>query len=130
MSAPRFDGGRGGDMSLLDYFAAHAPVQVPDWFRHPDAFPVPPMLGCLEACEADENCARLTPLQRAVLETWLDGERVEYLPPDLAAIGQAIDERYLKNALDVEQARTANAAARWFAWRWHYAATMLKAREA
>jgi hypothetical protein len=110
-------------MSLRDYFAARAPAAIPKWFVHrkpPRDFPELPRWFEFFDGEADRKSARL----------WLDGgdfdlaEQVTDPDRGRAFAGQVVASREGYAAW-----KAADVAERYFQWRWHYAAAMLRTRE-
>ncbi len=122
------DGGRGSDMSLRDYFAAHAPVDVPEWFKHSDETTVPARISDLDALNADREYIGLPEMDQHAVQGLLDGGFLIRPNSTLESIAlraqQVIDSRQRERIAALET----NCAARWFAWRWHYASTMIKTR--
>lgn len=93
-----------------DYFAAHAPTDIPAWFRteHPPApiFPKP--------ADLSEKHRR----QWEGLGEWLEPHEVD---PEVIVFRDLYHEALkAKDAYDA-----ACAAATFFAWRWHYADQMI-----
>lgn len=110
-------------MTLRDYFAANAPAEVPDWFEHrkpPRDFPEMPRWFEVFGDEKDKRVAR----------DWLDD-------PCFDLADHVSDpERGRRFAGEVTASREGYAAwslrdkaERYFQWRWHYAAAMLRTRE-
>lgn len=115
---------------LRDQFAMHAPVKAPSWFRHKAPFEVPPIVDFREALRRVEEAEGLDLLEvRNSIINWSIEPTFAMDDPDLNRIGEAafdiVDESKRKRAAAME----ANEAATWFAWRWHYATTMMRMRE-
>lgn len=116
--------------TLRDQFAMHAPVKAPSWFRHKAPFEVPPIVDFREALRRVEEAEGLDLLEvRNSIINWSIEPTFAMDDPDLNRIGEAafdiVDESKRKRAAAME----ANEAATWFAWRWHYATTMMRMRE-
>jgi hypothetical protein len=102
-------------LTMRDYFAANAPAEIPDWFRHeepPRDYPPQPDWRDIKDREQAEIAAN-----------WLSDGCYD-LPESLrwfaAAVKQHRDSR--------EQWGRENAAERFFQWRWHYADMMIASR--
>lgn len=101
-------------MSQRDYFAAHAPESVPDWFKHkPVEHEVPPM----------PKAEDVDPVHRKEVSDWLD-DPVFDLSEELGWFADKVKAH--EDAKDA--ARAANRAARYIQWRWHYADLMIAER--
>lgn len=118
-----------GGMTLRDYFAAHAPVKAPSWFHHKAPFEVPPLLSFKDALLLVPGAAELPIERRNSIINWSSDPIYEMEDTTLQAMGRAafilLDESRDKRLAVME----ANDAATWFAWRWHYATTMLRVRD-
>lgn len=103
-------------MMLRDYFAAHAPAEVPEWFQHvPPARDYTPMPKWMDWPEEHHRALR----------AWLSDGCYD-LPDELSAFQeQARQHREDKRFWDAR-----NQAARFIQWRWRYAEMMLEARKA
>jgi hypothetical protein len=101
------------EMGLLDRLAAHAPVEIPDWFEHeepPKGFPgMPSVAGLSGQDRVDAEC---------YLEDACD------LPDHLKWFGEQVRAHLAGR----RQWKLENEARRYFEWRWHYAEMMLKTR--
>ncbi|CAB3784613.1 hypothetical protein [Pararobbsia alpina] len=103
--------------TLRDYFAVRAPAEIPDWFKHAPAtsrpvIPVPHASLTSEQYKEWDG-----------LDEWLELSDVSNEVREFhAKYKAAIDAAY---AWDRDQ-----EIARYFAWRWRYADSMLKARQA
>jgi hypothetical protein len=99
-------------MNLRQYYAAHAPAEIPDWFEFTPATPRPAM---------PDKFTELTDEQRNQLEglgDWLEETQV-----DLEVVEFA---RRLQKAREETKAwHLAKESGRYIAWRWHYADMML-----
>jgi hypothetical protein len=118
-------------MTLLDYFAARAPLEIPAWFR-PSLPSVRDQTAHLRKAIIDEVVQ--LPRLRDAIQSWRKAPCY-----DLKDAGESREEKawlakYQGAFEDYEEAcaaqRVSNDQARYFAWRWHYAAEMLKARSA
>lgn len=96
----------------IEYFAAHAPVEVPSWFKenNPVKIPDPPSVN-------DSRIA--TEKDRSYIRMWLDNDPCE-LPNHLSWFA---DEYREYNKLRAEAQRK-HEEHRFFSWRWYYAAIM------
>lgn len=94
-----------------DYFAAHAPADIPAWFQF-DTGPKPvlPHPGALSGKHA----------KQWGVDGWLDESDVD---PEVLAFR----ERYHAAFKATDQYEAGHAQARFIAWRWHYADMMLAA---
>lgn len=134
MSTERNDGGpafphAGHDndgMSQRDYFAARAPTEIPHWFAH-DETPLPWILPVHTALELQPGFAELSPEGKATLSEWVRDGSWD-LDDLLAPIGEAANKAISESRKNREQAEEEREAARYFAWRWHYADAMLRWR--
>lgn len=98
-------------MCMRDYFAAHAPDQIPEWFTGPKSpIVIPPMPSTDSLSEADAKTAR----------GWLHGD-IEDLPDHLLFYGEAVVAR----GVAIEQKKADENVRRYFAWRWYYAGMMI-----
>lgn len=117
-------------LTLRDVFAAHAPADLPDWFRIPDAATVPDALDVDVALADEEGWSALTERQRARLLDWVRDPSVALLDKASRQIGQRvlalIDQREQERAQAIQN----NLMERYFAWRWFYADQMLFWRSA
>jgi hypothetical protein len=101
--------------TLRDYFAARAPVDVPDWFEHispPKEFPKAPRWDEVPTEEGQE-----------MVKAWLDDACD--LPPYL----QWFEEQHRENREGQKQWEKDDKAQRFFAWRWYYGEMMVKTRQ-
>ena len=117
------------DMLVRDYFAAHAPTEVPDWFKHPDQAEVPELLSNAAALQQVPELAECSQEDKRRLREWMLDPHYDIEQP-LMAIGARAFQLKDEVRIEREAAIAFNRAARWFAWRWHYADVMLKARPA
>ncbi len=118
-------------MTLGDYFAANAPAEIPNWYQ-PTLPTVDEQTRHLRASVID------TPFQVERLRRGVQDWRKDPCF-DLEGLGETEGERkFLKayeEAFNVYSeacavARSKNEQARYFAWRWHYANSMLAVRPA
>lgn len=123
-------GGKGPEcngMLLMDYFAAHAPTEIPSWFQHPDEFPVPKPMSPRDAVASLANAELLSEADKGLICASVDDAMIllsDRLAPYAGAAEKAVEESWKA----IENARRANEGARYFAWRWHYALTMIRTR--
>lgn len=97
--------------STRDYFAAHAPDQIPVWFVHKEPKrEYPPMPDYLKLDETHQQTA---------LSWQRDG--CFDLPEEIAWFGEKVTA-HRKGKADWEDA---NYAARYFQWRFYYADMMI-----
>lgn len=130
--------------TLRDYFAARAPAEIPNWFMWHGQMPVPavpqvpsviqalrtaPGFSVLEDIEATED--REEQIGEAYICVDTGGEP----RPELAEIVKFARDMIASAEQAAASARAAarqieaeNEAMRYFAWRWHYANQMLRAR--
>lgn len=104
-------------LSTREYYAAHAPLEIPEWFDwHEPAAPI----------QADT-----TPLDieaRSILNGWKNKincgfvASIEELPTELQSYGAA----HLEYLEAIRAHSRECPAGRYFAWRWHYADMMLE----
>lgn len=118
------------DATLRDFFAAQAPASVPDWFQHPDQFPELPELTLDEALAPRWTVAEFSGMERELLlaAMHLEPPQRVHLPEKWEAAHAQVKLKNGPRRQEIQRVREANAAARWFAWRWHYALTMLRMR--
>lgn len=113
---------------LRDQFAMHAPETPPSWFHHKAPFEVPPPMNYRDALLQIEGVDKLDLEVRNSIIKWSNDPCYDMDDPDLNRIGQAafdlLEAHTKKRAAVIE----ANEAATWFAWRWHYATTMMRVR--
>lgn len=102
-------------MTLRDYFAAHAPDKIPDWFK-------------------GEYAADM-PIEPVVPSSWSAAQSAEFSDLKegmlLAAVSPEVADFYGTWKLAHEQRaawRDRQRARKYFSWRWHYADMMLKER--
>lgn len=125
--------------SMRDFLASNAPSEVPDWFKctgllELPALPkIPTLMQALESSPGFDSIKGKAEAVDEVLDYLHEGVEPERQPlKDIVAfardmIGAARDafkaaEQHRRQVMDE------NAARRFFAWRWHYADQMLKAR--
>lgn len=105
-----------GGITVRDWFAAHAPTEIPRWFQYQPSTPRP---------ELPDKYKELDDKQRRELEAG-DGWPEE---------GEASDEVVaFANRMRVaheaqERWERKRDADRFIAWRWHYADLMIRGRE-
>jgi hypothetical protein len=102
------------EASLRDYFAAHAPAEIPEWFRHTSPNQTfPPMPDYLELDECHRKVA-------------LDWQRDPCfdLPEELSWYGKKVEAHRAGRS----EWNDADHRARYAQWRYAYADTMLEAR--
>ncbi|KWC56541.1 hypothetical protein [Burkholderia ubonensis] len=104
-------------MTLRDFFAAKAPGEIPVWFKYVPVVPRPEVPVPREILPADQ-CKEFEGLGE-----WLDEEDVS---PEV----NEFHERYVLAHRAAEAWDAEQVVARYFAWRWHYADMMLRARGA
>lgn len=114
-------------MLLLDYFAARAPEQIPEWFRPEDAVSVPLPLGRLDALDMQPGYQALPEADRTALERYMQ-DAYDEPREEIADFGTAAYAAVAKRREEIKAAIQANEAARYFAWRWHYALNMIRTR--
>lgn len=118
-------------LSVRDWFATHAPTDVPPWFRLENAPQVPRLIGAEDALKIAPGYDTLTKDDRRKVLDWLCDpcwEVDDEVSPEVASIAHC--------AMDsINAARAAHDAAiveievmRLIAWRWHYADLMIRAR--
>lgn len=125
--------------SMRDYLASNAPSEVPDWFKCTGLLELPALPKIPEFIQALKSSPGFDSIKdngEAVAEA-LDflhaGLEPESQPlKDIVAfardmIGAALDAHKAAEQ-HRRQVMGENAARRYFAWRWHYADQMLKAR--
>jgi hypothetical protein len=121
--------GRTDGMTLRDWFATHAPTDIPAWFSAGPYQPIPKVPGSHDALKAQAGWLQLTHADQNTLRTWM-ADAVFELSDGLAVIGwgamKMIDEA-MASAVKIQ---LQNEAQRYIAWRWAYADLMLKGREA
>ncbi|MGF6633562.1 hypothetical protein [Paraburkholderia sp. MM6662-R1] len=104
-------------MTLRDYFAVRAPADIPEWFKYVPATPRPAVSIPHES---------LTPEQYKEwdgLGDWLDES-------DASPEVNAFDEKYESERAALEAWDAEQRVARYYAWRWAYADSMLRSRGA
>jgi hypothetical protein len=113
-------------MSLRDYFAAHAPTEIPAWFVYgDDRPPIPHILDIGSALALQPGLADLFDFEQENLRQWLyDGSWD--LEPKLEAIGHAASKAIAESREARRAAEEQREADRYFAWRWHYADNMIR----
>ena len=116
--------------TMMDFFAAHAPGQVPEWFTV-DSEPKPQQLTIPDAVAALPAFAELSPEGQGNVLSWLrdgcwdlEGKEAEVANEAAAAIDASVDK-----VAEWESRANLRAAERFFAWRWFYAHQMLLTRE-
>lgn len=121
------EGGRHSTMSLLEFFAAHAPDNIPAWFKLADPPQVPPVLDIDQALAQTHGYSELSDADKETVHVWMR-DPIFDLDEKLAPIGRAADGlRQMSSAIHQEAANNAKATL-YFAWRWHYAMCMLNAK--
>lgn len=111
-------------MSLLDFFAAHAPAEIPKWFGVNKA-PLRKIPDHHSALCSQPGFDDLSEQDKYTLQAWLSGGSKLPLPNRLCAIGTGA-HRYITEArADLEREVSNREAERYFAWRWFYAASMV-----
>jgi hypothetical protein len=101
-------------MRLRDYFAAHAPLEVPEWFRHVEPkknFP------------PDADVEDLDETHRKLARDWRHDPCFD-LPEEIAWWGEKVKAHRAARSEWFE----ADVRARFIQWRWAYADAMLAAR--
>lgn len=100
-------------MTRRDYFAAHAPIEIPTWFEHPE----PP-----KNIPPKPDFAALDPAHQSIVRDWQEDPCFD-LPEELTWYAEKWTA-YQKARADWNDE---NDAARFFHWRWYYADRMLVA---
>jgi hypothetical protein len=103
-------------LTLLDYFAARAPIDIPDWFKHREPeYTVPPRPNYMALATKEHQ------------DIALDWQRDPCfdLPEELAWFGEMM--KTYRNA--IAERDELNRVARFFQWRWYYANAMIAERE-
>jgi hypothetical protein len=115
-------------MTLRDWFATHAPTEIPKWFQWAGQ-PVPdvPIAGL--ALQQVNGFDSLSYSQKQTLRAWVRDPAFA-LEDDIADIGDAAAEIRRQAELTRERILRENDAGRYYAWRWAYADAMLNARKA
>lgn len=103
--------------TLRDYFAAHAPSEIPSWFDEykeikAPSKPTPP--------------PHATPEQRRTAAFWI-GDPCYDLEGD--PILEQFQRDYAAWVKKVHEVSRLNKSARYIAWRWYFADQMLSARQ-
>lgn len=115
---PHPDGYEG--MSLREYFAAHAPTEIPAWFHYtkpPKDFPKHPSLDEISTDENDPH--------RREVDSWLQ-DPIYDLPEELQWFANKVKAHYDGKECWEQAAQRA----RYFQWRWAYADAMIEFGEA
>lgn len=123
-------GGKGPEcngMLLMDYFAAHAPQEIPHWFQHPASFEIPDPLSREAALEMQPGYADLPGASMQAIEHYMN-DKFARPSDELCLIAEAAFAAISKRRREIEAAVNAIDAERYFAWRWHYALTMMRTR--
>jgi hypothetical protein len=115
---------------LREYFAAHAPAEIPKWFPWPSDVPLPDDKEAIEFAREDPRWTALAMADRRrvvrVLEGGGAGEK-----PGSETINAIADEALAKYR-EYDRHRTAAAneriRVRYIRWRWTYADMMLAGR--
>ncbi len=118
-------------MNLRDWFATHAPTEIPNWFKHEPANPRARVLSCEEAVRfaPDFSARTLDEINQA--EDWLRDPFSDPIgrPELVRACWDAM--RAIANSRNLfESGARQTEAERYIAWRWHYADLMLQRRVA
>lgn len=103
-------------MSLRDYFAAHAPTDIPDWFKHREPVKYYPDCPHWSTLPNEDH--------REIARSWIDDPCYD-LPDELRWFQEKF-EAYQDAAIAW---REQDALERYIQWRWHYADAMLEARK-
>lgn len=104
------------DITRLDYFAAHAPAEIPHWFApEPDPY-TGPAAPVIPSDASDED--------RLMLESWMKDPCFD-LPEQFEWFEKAWEEH--REA--VRRHNEFQVVDRYLAWRWAYAEMMLGMRE-
>lgn len=103
-------------ISARDYFASRAPAEIPDWFQ------IEP-LSAAPHLPSDEH---LTNGQRFECEDLRNGIKEE---EDVTIEALTYHREYVAAEAELHQWQMEHDAARYFAWRWHYADMMLEGRK-
>lgn len=116
-------------MTIRDYFAAHAPTEIPSWFEV-DGLPEPPRPVPTLTSIMEEAAARgvvLSERDLRELAEWTNDGSWD-LPDHLVAVGDAVLARMRKDKDERERIQRENKAAAYFMWRLHYADRMISYR--
>lgn len=122
-----------GALSLLDYFAAHAP-DVPEWFSDPVRAPYPPTWpvasdqghvatdasGCVVVC--------VTSREWGVLRDWTDKAARHEIPSGLSDRATEWAKLWQAHAQAAAAHNAESPMRTLIAWRWHYADMMIEER--
>lgn len=114
-------------MLLMDYFAAHAPQEIPAWFKHPDQFEIPQQIGRDQALNQQPGYSQLSEAEQKEVHDYLT-DPWEDAPEALVLMAHAALDAAAKRREEIGAAICANEGARYFAWRWHYARNMILTR--
>lgn len=118
-----------GGMTLRDWFATHAPTQIPAWFSAGPYQPLPQVPSPHDALKAQAGWRQLTDRDQNTLRTWI-ADAVFELSDGLAVIGWGAQKMIDEAMAAAVKIQSQNEAQRYIAWRWAYADMMLKGREA
>ena len=120
-------------MTLRDYFAAHAPIDVPSWFRQGKPACAKASIRALGLLTRSENCLAAEGIM--YIEDLICLTETELLKfpnlgrTTLAEIKASLASRGFSLGQRTQDFRaTSNEEGLLFAWRWYYADAMLRAR--
>lgn len=106
-------------MTLRDWFATHAPAEIPFWFKH-TPLPRPAPAPGWDTLATDEH--------KETARNWLASEdrEIDELPDELRPWGESV----LAASVAIADWQQANNVAAFIQWRWAYADAMIAQRAA
>lgn len=119
-------------LTKREWYATHAPAVVPDWFADANDGlpPLPHIPDTAAALAMVPGSNALSDCDRNEVLAWMrDG--VWDLPPHTAEFGRAAQAELERARTEYrDEAARRREAARFIAWRWHYADMMVKGAQA
>lgn len=111
------------NITAREYFAAHAPTDIPDWFPAPQE-PVVRIPDRLSMAQADPRYGNLSNEGKERLRQWLRDGCYD-LPGAAGELGEAVNVRHAELLAQAQEADRERARRRFIGWRWTYADMML-----
>lgn len=111
-------------MSLRDYFAAHAPNEIPNWF-HGERDPAPDVP---DVKVPDEFANEFSDWRRGPVFDLTDSMQLKY-GKEAADIAEVYESAWQDFWEKYDSWKHVAKLQRYFQWRWHYADMMISTRE-
>lgn len=111
-------------MTLRDWFATHAPTDIPDWFPWPQEPAIVNVADRWSIAQADPRWKTLSLENRGRLHDWLRDGCYD-LDGAIAAIGHDVEDKHRKLRAQADEVANERQRRRYIGWRWTYADMML-----